>query len=96
MTQPLIAIVGDISPQRVLDPPLVDAAKAQAAAEQLGAELARRRTRLLVYGGPFLEAHVVRGYVAANPTHEFTKGGDISWWWRDLRNDPRFASLLHR
>ncbi len=39
---------------------------------------------------------LLKRYVAANPTHEFTKGGDISWWWRDLRKDPRFASLLHR
>ncbi len=32
-------------------------------------------------------------YVAANPAHAFTRGGAISWWWRDLRHDPRFARL---
>ena len=32
-------------------------------------------------------------YVAANPAHAFKRGGDISWWWRDLRNDPRFSRL---
>jgi len=39
---------------------------------------------------------LLKRYVAANPTHAFTKGGDISWWWRDLRHDPRFAALLRR
>jgi hypothetical protein len=32
--------------------------------------LARRGARLLVYGGPYLEADVVRGFVAANPPNE--------------------------
>ena len=32
-------------------------------------------------------------YVAANPTHAFKRGGDVFWWWRDLRKDPRFAQL---
>jgi len=32
-------------------------------------------------------------YIAANPAHAFQRGGDISWWWRDLRSDPRFAGL---
>ena len=39
---------------------------------------------------------LLKRYVAANPTHAFKKGGDISWWWRDLRTDPRFAALLVR
>ncbi len=39
---------------------------------------------------------LLKRYVAANPTHAFTRGGDISWWWRDLRTDPRFAALLVR
>lgn len=39
---------------------------------------------------------LLKRYVAANPTHAFTKGGDISWWWRDLRSDPRFAALLKK
>ena len=36
---------------------------------------------------------LLKRYVAANPTHTFKRGGDIFWWWRDLRNDPRFAQL---
>jgi hypothetical protein len=35
-----------------------NAAKARKAAEELGTELAQRGARLLVYGGPFLEADV--------------------------------------
>ncbi len=67
MQQPLIAIVGDVSANRQFDPPLPDPVKAREAAMQLGAELARRNARLLVYGGPFLESDVVSGYVAAKP-----------------------------
>ncbi|HYT82406.1 MAG TPA: hypothetical protein VEK86_03080, partial [Gemmatimonadales bacterium] len=37
---------------------------------------------------------LLKRYVAANPGHMFKKGGDISWWWRDLRSDPRFVPLL--
>jgi len=36
---------------------------------------------------------LLKRYVAANPTHAFKRGGDISWWWRDLKSDPRFAQL---
>ncbi|HEX4575299.1 MAG TPA: serine/threonine-protein kinase [Gemmatimonadales bacterium] len=36
---------------------------------------------------------LLKRYVAANPAHAFKRGGDISWWWRDLRTDPRFAQL---
>jgi tetratricopeptide (TPR) repeat protein len=36
---------------------------------------------------------LLKRYVAANPSHAFTRGGDISWWWRDLKSDPRFALL---
>ena len=68
MIGPLIAVVGDISADRKFDPPLVDAAKAKKAAEELGKELAQHGARLLVYGGPFLEADVVRGFVAGNPS----------------------------
>lgn len=67
MQQPLVAIVGDVSAQRQQELALNDPAKARQAAEELGAELAKRNLRLIVYGGPFLEADVVRGYVAARP-----------------------------
>jgi len=82
MSSPLIAIVGDITHGRALDPPLKDYAKAKRAAEELGAELAERGARLLVYGGPYLEAEVVRGFVAAKPKQDhsiemrYTKGND--------------------
>jgi serine/threonine-protein kinase len=36
---------------------------------------------------------LLQRYIAANPSHAFTRGGDISWWWRDLKADPRFAQL---
>ncbi len=36
---------------------------------------------------------LLQRYIAANPSHAFTRGGDISWWWRDLKSDPRFAQL---
>ena len=67
MAAPLIAIVGDANPNRVFDPAMKNPAKAKAAAEQLGTELAHRGARLLVCGGPFLEADVVRGFVAGKP-----------------------------
>lgn len=70
MRGPLIAIVGDIDPTRTYDPPMNEPAKAKMAAEELGAQLANRGARLLVYGGPFLEAHVVRGFVAAGPKQD--------------------------
>ena len=36
---------------------------------------------------------LLKRYVAANPAHSFQRGGDVSWWWRDLRKDPRFTQL---
>src|SRR6185436_10309326 len=83
MTSPLIAIVGDITAGRALDPPLADAGKASKAAEELGAELAQRGARLLVYGGPFLEAEVVRGFVAAKPKADHSI---LMWYTKD--NEP--------
>jgi hypothetical protein len=70
MAAPLIAVVGDVNPARPFDPPMTDATRAKAAAEAIGAELAKRGARLLVYGGPYLEADVVRGFVAANPSRD--------------------------
>jgi hypothetical protein len=66
MNSPLIAIVGDANPQRTFDPVMKDPAKAKKAAEELGTELAQRGARLLVYGGPFVEADVVRDLSPGN------------------------------
>jgi hypothetical protein len=63
MIGPYIAIVGDADLQRTFDPPMNDPKKAKQAAVELGTELAKRGARLLVYGGPFLEADVVEGFV---------------------------------
>ena len=44
-------------------------------------------------GEPDQAIDLLKRYVAANPTHSFQRGGDIFWWWRELRKDPRFAQL---
>jgi hypothetical protein len=87
MQQPLIAIVGDINPQRPLVPSLANPPLARKAAEELGAELAKRNVRLLVYGGPFLEADVVRGYVGARPKADKS----VLMWYSQGQVPPPFA-----
>jgi hypothetical protein len=64
---PLIAVVGSADPQRTYDPELKDAEKTRRAAEELGHELAVAGCRIMVYSGDpkFIEAHIVRGYVAS-------------------------------
>lgn len=32
-------------------------------------------------------------YRAANPDHAFDPGGDLGWWWNELRSHPRFEEL---
>lgn len=87
MDAPLIAIVGDAAPGRIYDPPMKDAVKAKAAAEALGAELAKRGMRLLVYGGPYLEADAVRGFVLARPGRERS----IQMWYSSGHPPEPFA-----
>jgi len=87
MADAVIAIVGDVSPNRQFDPVMRDPTKAQKAAEQLGAELARRGALLQVYGGPFLEADVVRGYVAGKPA----KDRCILKWYSQDDQPPAFV-----
>ena len=68
MSAPLILIVGSANSARGdYNPLLVDAQSATSAAEQIGAELARRGCRIVVYSASnsFLEADVVRGFVKA-------------------------------
>ncbi len=84
---PLVAVVGDLSPGRQLDPPMRDAAAAREAAVALGTELARRGARLLVYGGPYLETDVVRGFVAGEPKDDRS----IVMWYSQEYVPPPFA-----
>jgi hypothetical protein len=84
---PLIAIVGDINPERVFDPPMIDPAKAKRAAQEIGAQLARKGARLLVYGGPFLEADVVHGFVSSKPA----KDQCILMWYSKENEPPAFV-----
>ena len=86
MTCPLIAIVGDTSSTRVFDPVMKEPAKAKDAAEQLGNELAKRGARLLVYGGPFLEMDVVRGFVQGKPVEDRS----ILMWYTKNQEPPPF------
>ena len=68
MTKPLIAIVGSYDPSRTYEPPLSqDLETAKAAAAELGRELANAGYRILVYSSDprYIEADVVRGYVAS-------------------------------
>jgi hypothetical protein len=64
---------------------MVDPAKAIKAGEQLGTELARSGARLLVYGGPFVEADVVRGFVAGKPANDRSI---LMWYSKDQEPPP--------
>lgn len=85
MSGPLIAIVGDVNPKREFTPKMPDPAKAKKAAEQLGTELAKCGARLLVYGGPFVEADVVRGFVAGKPANDRSI---LMWYSKDQEPPP--------
>jgi hypothetical protein len=85
MATPLIAIVGDANSNRAFSPVMKDPAKAKRAAEELGTELAQRHARLLVYGGPFLEADVVRGFVAGKPAEDHSI---LMWYSKDQEPQP--------
>lgn len=69
MSGPLILIVGSADVSRSdYDPPLSNPGTAPVAAEELGAELARRGCRIVVYSSSesYLERSVVRGFVGAS------------------------------
>jgi hypothetical protein len=87
MAGPLIAIVGDADPIRTFNPVMKDPAKAKQAAEELGKELATRGARLLVYGGPYIEADVVRGFVAGKPAEDHS----IVKWYSQAKVPPLFS-----
>lgn len=64
--------MGSADPNRAYDPELKHADQATLAAEQLGRELARFGCHIVVYSSDpqFIEAHVVRGYVASGKAQE--------------------------
>jgi hypothetical protein len=64
-----------------------NASLAKQAAESLGMELANRGAKLLVYGGPFIEADIVRGFVAAKPVEDRR----ILKWYTSDNEPPPFA-----
>jgi hypothetical protein len=69
MADPSVAIVGSINTKRTdYDPGLRNVDKAKQACEELGRELAKSGYRIIVYSSDpaFIEADVVRGYVASN------------------------------
>ena len=79
MPAPLVAIIGGADPERNKLPPAaggynpsVDVVVANDMAMAIGAELARRGYRILVYhgGAAFIEAKAVEGFVSENPTLE--------------------------
>jgi hypothetical protein len=39
---------------------------------------------------------MLKQYVAINPDHSFEVGGNIHWWWRDLRSNPGFQAVMKR
>ncbi len=39
---------------------------------------------------------MLTSYVAANPDHSFRVGGNVHWWWHDLRSKRSFEALLAR
>lgn len=67
MARPKAAIVGSVDETRTFDPPVPDPAAARQACEALGTQLAAAGWDLMVYSvqPTFIEADVVRGYVAS-------------------------------
>lgn len=60
---------------------------AKLAARELGRELAKKGARLLVYGGPFIEADVVSGFVEGKPPEDRS----ILMWYTTDQEPPPFA-----
>jgi TolB-like protein/tetratricopeptide (TPR) repeat protein len=51
----------------------------------------------LILLGDHKEAiELLKSYVVLHPTHEFSVGRDLHWWWRPLQNEPGFRALLER
>ncbi len=58
--------------------------------ETMGYEAAARSVMGDVDGAIAL----LQRYVAANPQHSFEAGGDLHWWWRNLRDHPEFRAVM--
>ena len=39
---------------------------------------------------------LLKQYVVFHPDHSFMVGGNVQWWWRELRTQPGFQALLAR
>jgi hypothetical protein len=67
MPKCVVAVAGSAELGRPYDPPLSEAGTAEAAAAELGRELATAGCGIVVYSSTqrFIESHVVRGYVAS-------------------------------
>ena len=62
-----------------------------------GRELPGYEAVVRVLMGDFDEAiALLKEYVASNPDHSFNVGGNVHWWWRDIRSRPEFQALLAR
>ena len=46
-------------------------------------------------GDPDVAITLLKQYVAANPKHEFLQNQGTSWWWRELRTNPRWREIGH-
>lgn len=48
---------------------------------------------LSVIGETDRAIRLLQQYVAANPHHSFTSGGQLHWWWRNLRDEAGFEAV---
>lgn len=55
-----------------------------------------RAVMLAQFGDTQQAISMLSAYVSANPDHSFRVGGNVHWWWRDLRNERGFEALLAR
>ena len=51
---------------------------------------------LIMLGDRADAIETLKSYVVLHPTHEFSVGRDLHWWWRPLQSEPGFRTLLER
>jgi eukaryotic-like serine/threonine-protein kinase len=78
------------SARRVLDRARASRTPAADPSQEL---LAQEAIERILAGDKDEAIALLKRYAAANPGH-FEPGKDISWWWRDLRDDPRFKAIF--